>query len=134
MRTAIALVALVLTLAACGGAPEDTSAQPPAGDGLPADDDADETAEGEMAIEGTLAGDAQLEGGCVWLETDDGRYEVMWPEGYRAEADPVRLLAPDGATLARAGDALRVEGAITRDVMTICQVGTVFAATAVEVR
>jgi hypothetical protein len=137
MRIAMALAALLVLVAACGAGPGDATTPPPVADDPPAvdgDDEDGEAVEGDMTIEGTLGGDAQLEGGCVWLDTDEGRYEVLWPEGYHAEVDPVRLVGPDGATLAEAGDALRVEGAVSRDVMTICQVGTVFSATAVEAR
>jgi hypothetical protein len=132
MRTVanlLALAALLLTLVACG-----TEAEPGlgAGEGDPAvgNDASDE--DGETTITGALGGNAQLEGGCVWVETDDGRYEVLWPQGWQADADPVELRNPDGDVIAREGDEVRVTGAEATDVATTCQVGTVFEAKAVK--
>lgn len=132
MRTVanlLALGALLLTLAACGGVSETELG---AGEGDPAvDDTADEEGD-ETTITGELGGDAQLEGGCVWVEADDGRYEVLWPQGWQADADPVELRNPDGDVVAREGDEVRVTGAEATDVATTCQVGTIFQASAVE--
>lgn len=84
------------------------------------------------SISGTLGGDAQLEGGCAWVETSSGRYEVVWPEGYEVAFDPVRLLR-DGEVVAEAGDELTVRGSVDTDAVSICQVGPIFQATSVEV-
>lgn len=84
------------------------------------------------SIEGTLGGDAQLEGGCGWVETGSGRYEVVWPEGYRVEFEPVRLLRGD-EVVAEAGDPLTVRGRVDADAMSTCQVGPIFKATSVDV-
>lgn len=116
MRAAARLLLMMLVLAACGQPADEDPGVP---------DDAD-------AVTGTLAGDAQLEGGCVWLESDGSRYEVLWPEGYTAEADPVALRR-DGEVVAEAGDQVTVRGEEATDVMTTCQVGTIFAAESVEV-
>lgn len=84
-------------------------------------------------ITGTFGGDAELEGGCVWLDGDDGtRYEVQWPEGYEPAFDPVSLIGPDGEVVAEAGDELTVRGSADPDMMSFCQVGTMFSATDVE--
>lgn len=84
-------------------------------------------------LRGTLGGDAELEGGCTWLELDSGeRVQVLYPTGYIVTADPVRLVAPDGEELAVAGDPLEVEVASRPDVMTTCQVGPVVEAAAVR--
>src|SRR3712207_5524437 len=33
---------------------------------------------------GTFGGDAQLEGGCAWVDGEDGkRYEVIYPNGWQ---------------------------------------------------
>jgi hypothetical protein len=82
-------------------------------------------------LEGTLGGDAALEGGCAWLDAPDGRYEVLWPDGYAVQFDPVRLVGPDGETVAGEGDVVRVRGEVAEDVMSICMVGTIFEATEV---
>lgn len=125
VATLLALAALLPTLAACGGAADPES---PADEGDPAM--SDDT--GETTITGELSGDAELEGGCVWLETDDARYEVLWPEGWEANADPIELRNPDGDVIAREGDEVQVTGAEATDVATTCQVGTIFEANAVE--
>lgn len=87
---------------------------------------------GRTTIAGTLGGDAQLEGGCVWLQTPRQRYHVLWPDGWSAEAAPVALRDPAGEVVARAGDDLEVTGAPTDDAVTACQLAPVFAAEAVR--
>lgn len=120
----ITIVAALLTvLAACGSAPADeaTDASTPV----------DGPSASERTLTGLLGGDPDLEGGCVWLDTDDGRVEVLWPDGYRASADPVQLRADD-AVVAREGDEVAITGAPAADRVSTCQVGTLWTATAVE--
>lgn len=130
-RTAPVILGLLLLVASCGGSGE------PAADGrspvgsMPTT--GSPTVGGEADLVGTLGGDAQLEGGCAWLDTEaEGRVEPHWPEGYRVAFDPVRLLGPDGEVVAEAGDTVRVSGAIAGDVMTVCQIGPVFEVTEVH--
>lgn len=80
-----------------------------------------------------LGGDAQLEGGCAWLDPIAGgeRVEPQWPQGYRVEFEPVRLVGPDGQVIAEEGESVRVNGEIADDVASICQVGPVFEVTEV---
>lgn len=87
---------------------------------------------GETTITGVLTGDADLEDGCVWLETDRGSYEVLWPQGWEADTEPVELRNPDGDVVAREGDQVGVTGS-SADMVTTCQVGTVFDAHKVHV-
>lgn len=123
----VVLVLAGLLLVACGQEPALT---PSDDQDAPAADPDDR--EGTEVLEGRLGGDAQLEGGCAWLDTEDGRFEVLYPDGYEVAFDPVRLLDPEGQTVAEQGDALRVEGQVTEDRMSVCQVGTIFQATAVR--
>lgn len=124
----VTLVLAGLLLVACGQEPALTPPEDQQDDdGAAAPDDPDETA----VLEGTLGGDAQLEGGCAWLDADDGRFEVLYPDGYEIAFEPVRLLGPDGDTVAEEGDALRVAGHVAEDRMSVCQVGTIFQATEV---
>lgn len=125
----VALVLVGLLLVACGQEPALTPPEDPEDDVPAAEPGYPERTE---MLEGTLGGDAQLEGGCAWLEAEDGRYEVLYPNGYEIAFDPVRLLGPEGETVAEEGDALRVEGQVTKDRMSVCQVGTIFQATAVR--
>lgn len=122
LMTALLLATAVLALTACGGTDAgdgDTQGATPAADGATG---------GPTTITGTLAGDAQLEGGCVWVDTADGRYEVRWPEGWHSGVDPIQVRGPDGEVVAGEGDEIRVTGEVRRDVATVCQVGTVLDA------
>lgn len=65
--------------------------------------------------EGTLAGDPDLDGGCVWIETEDGQQAVWWPAGFRAgfvedDGGAVELVDPSGAVVARGGDTVYFTG------------------------
>lgn len=115
-------VVLALLLVGCPAAEEPTRPD----EAIEEPDEA--TKEEEQVLEGTLGGDAQLEGGCAWLENDEGRFEVRYPDGYEVAFEPVRLVGPDGDTVAEEGDVVRVRGRIGGDVVTVCQVGTVFDA------
>lgn len=137
-RVLLTVLAVVL-FAACGGTSEPTADRrsptedtSPTGETSPAEDSSP-TSSSEAAFTGALGGDAQLEGGCAWLETKrEGRVEPRWPDGYRVAFDPVRLLGPDGEVVAEEGDTITVRGEIAGDVMTICQVGPVLRVTEVE--
>lgn len=123
--TLLALATLSLALAACAQAGDSDSAANEEGAAMTED-------AGETTITGALAGDPELEGGCVWLETEEARYEVLWPDGWEADTDPIELRNPEGDVVAREGDELRVTGQQADDVATTCQVGTIFEASAVE--
>jgi hypothetical protein len=89
----------------------------------------DRSATGGTTITGRLGGDAQLEGGCAWVETKDGtRYEVQYPEGYEVARDGSQLRGPDGDVIATAGDEITLTGAVAEDAMSFCQIGPIFAA------
>lgn len=107
MRTVV-LALVVVVLSACGGI---------GGRSLRSAD-----------LTGRLGGDRQLEGGCAWLDPIAGgeRVEPQWPAGYRVEFGPLRLVGPDGQTIAEEGDAVRVNGEVADDAVSICQVGPVF--------
>lgn len=125
-QVALTLMVLGMLLVSCG---QDPVAGPP--DGEVDGDTAPGDAEGGELREGTLGGDASLEGGCAWLDTSDGRLEVLYPEGYEVRFEPLRLLGPDGETIAEEGDTVRVRGRVAEDRMSICQVGTIFQASEV---
>lgn len=83
-------------------------------------------------LTGTLGGDDALEGGCAWIDGPDGRYEVLYPEGYTVEFGPVRIVGPDGEVVAEQGDTVTVAGAPAEGMMSICQVGQMWQAESVE--
>lgn len=124
MRTTI-VTALLAVLAACGPAPADEAA------GAPTPADTPTASTSARTLTGALGGDPDLEGGCVWLDTDEGRVEVLWPDGYHASADPVELRADD-AVVAREGDEVTITGAPATDRVSTCQVGALWTATSVE--
>jgi hypothetical protein len=77
---------------------------------------------------GTLGSDA-IEGGCVYLETPDGRrLEVIYPDGWRVRRSPLALIGPDGTEVAGAGDTITIRGAETQDMVSICQMGPIVRA------
>lgn len=119
------LLALALALAALllAGCAQDPTLEAPMSDS-PAQPDASE-ADADV-LEGTLGGDAQLEGGCAWLDTGDERYELVYPDGYEVAFEPLRLRGPDRSTVAEEGVTIRVRGRVADDLMSTCQVGTLY--------
>lgn len=130
MRLLILTVALAVTTAACGGGggggqPASTQQAGSGSASAPA------AADGERAITGVFGGDAELEGGCAWIDQGGTRWNVQYPPGYELSFSPLRLTGPDGFS-AEDGDTLTVTGRERTDMMTTCQTGPVFAATTVE--
>ena len=112
------LLCLLLVLTACGGADSTDAA-------------ADATEDATLApttsaaqFEGVIGGDPTLEGGCVWLDTGDERYELQLPEGFTVDREAIAISGPDGTAFAE-GDEVTVVGDVVEDMMTVCQVGPV---------
>lgn len=125
MRTVV-LGLLVIVLGACaGGAGDDASPEETPTTPSP-------TPAVTGALVGTFGGDAQLEGGCAWVESEGTRYEVLFPEGYEVSFEPLTLVGPDGEVVATEGDELALDGQAVTDMATICQIGPVFRAESVE--
>ena len=73
-----------------------------------------------------------IEGGCAFVETDDGtRYEVIYPDGWTLDRASGELRSDDGA-VAMPGDAVTVHGAVATDRSSICQIGPIFVASEVR--
>lgn len=55
-------------------------------------------------VDAYVVGNARL--GCIWLYDTfiDKNRAVLWPEGYRAAFNPVRIYDPDGVIVWREGD------------------------------
>jgi hypothetical protein len=113
MRAATAAVALVLLAGCASAGGDDPAATQPGG-----------------SVTGTLAGDPALEGGCAWLDTAQGRIQVLYPDGYEVSFDPLRLTGPDGV-VAEEGDSVTVRGEHGEALVSTCQVGHLFTATQV---
>jgi hypothetical protein len=93
---------------------------------------AKQVAPAETTVTGVLAFD-DIEGGCSFLATDGGRrYEVIYPEGWTLDRRRAELRGPDDC-VARAGDPVTVRGTVATDRSSICQVGPIFLASAVEI-
>ena len=85
-------------------------------------------------LSGVLGADS-IEGGCGYLQTDDGtRYQVIYPAGWDLALSPLELTSPDGEVVARGGDEVTVRGSVSTDMASICQIGPIFQATAVVTR
>ena len=81
----------------------------------------------ETTYTGTLGADS-IEGGCSYLQTAEGqRYELIPPDGWQLDKGSAQLTGPDGAVVARAGDAVTVKGH-EADMVSICQIGPIIQA------
>ena len=75
-------------------------------------------------IQGRLEGDANVDGGCLWLETERGPQAVLWPAGYSARFDPAQLVGPTGEIVATTGDLITATGGYSSaEGMTRCRLG-----------
>lgn len=75
---------------------------------------------------GTLGG-SEIEGGCVWLEADDGtRYELVAAPGGTVAVDTANLslLRVDG-TVFEGGAPITVDAALDPEAMSFCQIGPI---------
>jgi len=59
---------------------------------------------------GTLGGARHGGGVCFWIEQGTTRMALVWPYGFGALDDPLRLVGPDGQDLARPGDHVELGG------------------------
>lgn len=85
-----------------------------------------------LTLRGVLSFD-DLEGGCAFLETPDGRrYEVVYPDGWTLDRRSGGLTGPDGRQLPP-GTTIEVAGRIASDRSSICQVGPIVVASGVEI-
>ena len=125
LRTALALAGGALLLSGCAAAdsPGSTAGEPTA---PPATDitEPSEAASPASQFTGTIGGDAQLEGGCLWLETDQGRFELRLPDDFAVDTQQLTVTAPDGTAVA-AGDTVDVAGTVLEDMVSVCQVGPI---------
>ena len=81
----------------------------------------------DTTYSGVLGADS-IEGGCTYLQTADGkRYELIPPDGWQLDKGSAQLTGPDGALVARAGNAITVKGH-EADMVSICQIGPIIQA------
>ncbi len=85
----------------------------------------------DAELVGTFGADS-IEGGCTYLQADDGtRFQVIYPEGWQVVASPLQLTNPSGEVVATGGETITVRGHRADDMMSICQIGPMFAASEV---
>jgi hypothetical protein len=88
------------------------------------------TPDGATGVTGRLGFDS-VEGGCNYVETDDGtRYQVIYPDPWRLDRSTGHLLGPNGQDISP-GSVITVHGSIAKNMASICQMGPMFRATAV---
>jgi hypothetical protein len=125
------VLVLALVVAACGASSETSTTTTTGGDEptdgpveLPANPDPPKSA----TIYGTLQGDPALDGGCVWLQQTSTDFSVLWPPGFTAEFDPIRLFDDTGTLIAEEGDRLVLTGGFAPEAADYqpyrCAVGT----------
>jgi hypothetical protein len=81
---------------------------------------------------GTLGGKTDRGVGCFWLASSGGsRTALVWPFGFTAQTDPLRLLGGDGQVVAQSGDRVELGGgsfpdSVPRPEDDPCSIGTTF--------
>ena len=133
MRYVVVLAAVLLS--ACGGGPGGNDAEPSEPPAPRSELTAPDRAPGgkeAKSITGTFGGDAQLEGGCAWVEDGGTKWQVQWPDGYSVSFEPLTLNGPSGP-VAEEGAIVTVTGRPQSEAITICQVGPLWQATDVTV-
>ncbi len=131
----LALVLIALSLAAC--AATGGSSITPSPDESPSDAASPTGAPSEGAPEGDpltgVLGADSVEGGCGYLQAADGtKFQVIYPDGWELSLNPLELRAPDGDVVAVGGDTVTVIGEAAPDMASICMIGPIFRASAVE--
>jgi hypothetical protein len=123
--------AFVLVIAACSASP--AASTPPSAAAAPSlgpNSSLTVKPVGTADYSGTLAMDS-IEGGCAYLQSADGKkYQVIYPEGWQLNKNPLELVAPDGSVHAKAGDTVSIKGS-EADMASICQIGPIIQATEV---
>lgn len=148
VKTASLGALLVLWLAACGGgaaspptpAPTPVAPETPlplpapsapasgagSGSATPAGRPTPAPTAGAFSAVGVLAGDAGLEGGCLWLEVRGERYELVpAPESGIVVDGPSSTVTTADGTVIVPGQELQVEGTLDGSLASFCQVGAI---------
>jgi hypothetical protein len=107
--------AAALALAACGGGAGGDAGSATERPPLPTSD-APEGVGMEAQLKGTLEGDA--DSGCVWITPSEPmaegeRIPVVWPRGFTAEWEPLRIYRDGGELVAEESDSIVTGGGFT---------------------
>ncbi|MFL5713232.1 MAG: hypothetical protein ACJ769_01085 [Chloroflexota bacterium] len=121
-------LAVALAIAACSSSPGASAPSSPAARPSPS---AASKPGVSADYSGILSMD-EIEGGCTYLQADDGRkLQVIYPAGWELRKSPLELIAPDGSVHSKGGDRVSVNGSEAHDIATICQIGPVIQASEV---
>jgi hypothetical protein len=61
------------------------------------------------AMSGVASGGViQFDGRCVWLKTDSGASNLIWPGGFSALAPPLAIVGASGRIIMRDGDTVEL--------------------------
>ena len=133
---AATLVLMVVVMNGCSGSGEAASSGGGSGEGSGSASSSSPSLElasqkpsggADATYSGVLGADS-IEGGCSYLQAADGkRYELIPPDGWQLDKGSAQLRGPDGAVVARAGDAITVKGH-EADMVSICQIGPIIQA------
>jgi hypothetical protein len=89
----------------------------------------------ETSITGRLGGVPRGEAGCAWILTSAGeRIEVVYPNAWHVEFDPVAVFDDGGRQVAGEGNTLIVEGYFSDISASVCAPERSFNATRVTVK
>src|SRR5437879_13464426 len=65
----------------------------------------------QAGLGGRLEGQANHDGtACFWIATEQGRMYLIWPAGYSARTNPLRIIDDRGRVLALSGDYSQAAG------------------------
>lgn len=91
------------------------------------------TSAGAFSAVGVLAGDAGLEGGCLWLDVRGERWELVALEGSGIVVDgPSSTVTTAEGTVLIPGQEIAVEGTLEESLASFCQVGPIVVVDAVS--
>ena len=86
----------------------------------------------ELTLVGTLAGERTQEQECVWLiDRARTKFHLVLPGGWTVAYNPVRLIDPEGRTIAEDGDTLTAFGPTVIG-ETMCAAGPPFIVERIE--
>lgn len=107
-------LALVLALAACG-AQASSSNSPGSSSGKYLSVPTHQTAPGiamSALLTGRMAGraDTERKQACFWIAESSGRFILLWPPGYVAENDPLRVLNQSRRVVGQVGQEMSLGG------------------------
>jgi hypothetical protein len=81
-------------------------------------------------VAGRFDGVARGDAGCAWIDTDAGdRVELLYPNGWRVEFDPLAAFDETGARRIEAGQSVVVDGYYGESGASLCETDGSFVVT-----